>query len=82
MPDFLEDLPPADLQEDDEARQRLEDRLRPLLGSDLVDHYRELLQRADDDGALDPSDAPLLNLVLGATASDDPHLTLLKCSRP
>lgn len=79
LPDFLADLPPVDLEEDDEALQKFTDRLRTYLGSDLVDNYGELLQNAKD-GSLDASDAPLLSLLIGATPGDDPHLTLLKCS--
>ena len=54
--------------------------MRIYLGSELVDDYPELLQRAEDSGSLNPSDAPWLSLVIGATQGDEPHLALMKCS--
>ncbi|GJE87059.1 hypothetical protein PsYK624_031420 [Phanerochaete sordida] len=80
LPDFLEDLPPADLRDDEEALEKLTERLRPLLGSDLIDNYNDLLQNAKEDGSIDPSDAPLLTFVIGAKAGDNPHLSVMKCS--
>ena len=54
--------------------------MRTYLGSELVDDYPELLRSAEESGSLNPSDAPWLSLVIGATQGDEPHLTLMKCS--
>lgn len=81
LPDFIQDLPPVDFrsEEDDRALEKFRDRLRMFLGDELVDKHAELVHGQEGEG-VQPSDSPLLSLVIGVTPGDDPTYLLWKCA--
>ena len=78
LPDFIQDLEPADFYEDPDALDRFTERLRTYLGNDLVDRHSELVN-ASDDGYPNP-DSPWLSLRLGITPGHKPKLIVFNCS--
>ena len=81
LPDFMEDLEAVDfhLQDDDRALENFKDRLRTFLGDELLDRYSDLLYE-QEGGSIEPSDSPLLDLLIGITPGDDPTYFLSSCA--
>lgn len=68
--DFLKDLPPADLQEDEEALGAFTERLRPLLGN-LITEHEKLVDDAEDGRIYPEWEVPFFKMRIAGVPVED-----------
>ena len=67
---YLKDLPPEDLRDDDEALETFTDRLTPFLG-DLISEHSKVINNAEDGRVRSDRARPLFKMVIAKLPAGD-----------